>query len=227
MHGLNFDESSLEYSRLNPGSPFFATWIPQVGFISSQSDGLGNLSITRNGEKSYGFAFGESPLFNPDWESCSIESRGLTHLPPHFEVIDRWDCYWSSTIEGSYTSEGEATDLDIEIFLKEHAPDSSVFPGNHEILQWVQIHEKGELLAVAALCRWESGKVVISSVATHHQHRGRGLGKELMRRALICGRELGEEHLSLGVMHENESAQRLYAAAGFTLMHRFTFCERR
>jgi len=223
---LNFNESAAVYEALFPGSPFFTTWIPREGFISSQSEGA-NFSVTRNGDKSFGFAFGDTPIFDPKWQSCSIETRGVAHLPPHFEVIDQWDCYWAPTQEGSYSSEGEATDRDIENFLMEHAPDSSVFPGNHEILQWVQIHERGELLAVAALCRWESGKVVISSVGTHSQHRGRGLGKELMRRALISGRELGEEHLSLGVMHENESAQRLYAAAGFTLMHRFTFCERR
>ncbi len=222
-----FDETLLRYEELYPGSPFLTTWVPREGFISSQSDAHGNLSITRNGEKTYGFAFGNTPIFDPNWQSCSIETRGVTHLPSDFAAIDQWDCYWAPTIEGSYSPEDEATDRDIESFLKEHAPDSSVFPGNKEILQWVQIHEKSELLAVAALCRWESGKVVISSVGTHSQHRGRGLGRELMRRALIVGHELGEEHLSLGVMHQNESAQRLYAAAGFTLMHRFTFCERR
>lgn len=227
MSILDYDGTAALYAAHFPGSPFFSTWIPRKGFISSQYDALGNLSVTRNGETCFGFAFGSSPLINPEWGSCSIESKGLECLSDDFVVVDNWDCYWSPTIGGSYTAEGDATDLDIDNFLKEHAPDSSVFPGNHEILQWVQIHEKGELLAVAALCRWESGKVVISSVATHNQHRGRGLGKELMRRALICGRDLGEEYLSLGVMHENESAQRLYAASGFTLMHRFTFCERR
>jgi ribosomal protein S18 acetylase RimI-like enzyme len=34
-------------------------------------------------------------------------------------------------------------------------------------------------------------------------------------------------YLSLGVRHENESAQRLYASLGFRLMHNFTYCERR
>jgi ribosomal protein S18 acetylase RimI-like enzyme len=69
--------------------------------------------------------------------------------------------------------------------------------------------------------------VVISSVATRSDLRGRGLGKQLMEKSLIAGHQLGEKYLSLGVRHENESAQRLYRATGFTLMHNFTYCERR
>jgi ribosomal protein S18 acetylase RimI-like enzyme len=111
--------------------------------------------------------------------------------------------------------------------LKTHAPDSSVFPGNDEILRWIQIHDGDELVAVAALCRWQSDRVVISSVATHSSYRGKGFGKILMKDCLIAGAELGEKYLSLGVRHENESAQRLYASMGFRLMHNFTYCERR
>lgn len=224
---MNFEESASTYEALFPGSPFFHTWIPQEGFIRALSDSDNNLSITRSGEKTYGFAFGERPIFDPEWESFSFESKGLASKPDNFEVIDQWDCYWAPTIDGERVAQGSATDLEIEKFLQEHAPNSSVMPGNNEILQWVQIHREGELLAVAALCRWESGKVVISSVATHSGHRGEGIGKELMKRTLIAGHYLGEEHLSLGVMHENESAQRLYRSMGFTLMHNFTFCERR
>jgi ribosomal protein S18 acetylase RimI-like enzyme len=227
VHLYSFDETSVEYARLNPDSPFFHTWIPKKGFIGARSNSNDNLSITRSGEKTYGFAFGERPIFDPQWESCSVESKGLEFKPENFEVIDQWDCYWAPTIDGENIAERSSTDLEIEKFLQEHAPNSSVMPGNNEILQWLQIHREGELLAVAALCRWESGKVVISSVATHSGHRGEGIGKELMRRVLIAGGQLGEKYLSLGVMHENESAQSLYRSMGFTLMHNFTFCERR
>jgi ribosomal protein S18 acetylase RimI-like enzyme len=48
-----------------------------------------------------------------------------------------------------------------------------------------------------------------------------------MAASLAAARELGEEILSLGVMHTNESAHRLYRSIGFTLMHNFTYCERR
>ena len=224
---MNFEASVSAYERLFPGSPFIRTWIPEEGFIRAIRNSDSNLSITRIGEKPYGFAFGDAPIFDPEWESCSIESRGLASKPNNFEVIAQWDSYWAPTIDGEIVAHNSSTDLDIEKFLQEHAPNSSVMPGNHEILQWVQVHRESELLGVAALCRWESGRVVISSVATHSEHRGRGVGRELMTKALTLGHQLGEEHLCLGVMHDNESAHRLYQASGFTLMHNFAYCERR
>jgi ribosomal protein S18 acetylase RimI-like enzyme len=48
-----------------------------------------------------------------------------------------------------------------------------------------------------------------------------------MRDCLIAGGNVGEKYLCLGVRHGNTSAQALYAATGFTLMHNFTYCERR
>jgi ribosomal protein S18 acetylase RimI-like enzyme len=156
-----------------------------------------------------------------------MESQGIESLPAEFKVVVRWDCYWAATVEGQLAPSLPTEDSVIEKFLKEHAPDSSVFPGNDEILQWIEIHDSGELVAVAALCRWQSGRVVISSVATHSDRRGQGFGKQLMEKSLIAGSQLGEKFLSLGVRHSNESAQRLYASTGFTLMHNFTYCERR
>lgn len=223
----SFEETERIYESLYPGSPFFATWVPKDGFISSEYDGQANLSVTRTGEKSFGFALGSHPIINPEWESCSIESIGISHISKGLKVVDQWDCYWAETVSAEIKNDRIASDLEIEEFLKIHAPDSSVFPGNKEILQWVQIHEGDQLRAVAALCRWESGRVVISSVATHSEARGQGFGSALMKKVLATGTQLGEKYLSLGVLHQNESAQRLYARSGFTLMHHFTYCERR
>jgi ribosomal protein S18 acetylase RimI-like enzyme len=156
-----------------------------------------------------------------------MESRGIASLPADFKAVVEWDCYWAPTVEGKWENSHSSSDAVIDAFLKLHAPDSSVYPGNDEILQWVEIHDGNELVAVAALCRWQSGRVVISSVATHSDHRGKGYGKQLIEKCLIAGAKLGEKYLCLGVRHKNESAQRLYASTGFTLMHNFTYCERR
>lgn len=159
--------------------------------------------------------------------SCSIESVAAGTIPSEFEVVDMWDCYWAPTVAGAPMEPRKCSDEEVTLFLNSHAPSSSVFPGNEEILHWIEIVEGNELLGVAALCRWQSGRVVLSSVATHLDHRGRGIGKKVMVSALAAAYELGEEFLSLGVMHENASAHRLYSSAGFTLMHNFTYCERR
>ena len=211
---------------LFPASPFFDAWVPVSNFISAEYDGV-NLSITRRDEKIYGMAFGPSPTIPADWDGFSIESRGLLTPPDGVEKMDEWDCYWAPTAESIDLPERQKSDSEIYAFLEAHAPNSSVFPGNDEILSWIEVIEDGELVGTAALCRWQSGRVVVSSVATHSDRRGQGIGKKVMAASLAVAGGLGEEVLSLGVMHTNESAHRLYQSMGFTLMHNFTYCERR
>lgn len=226
MHTTDFALAKAQYQTLFPESPFFDAWVPASHFISAEYDGE-NLTITRRDEKIYGMAFGPAPKIPSNWDSFSIESRGLVTLPEDAEKMDEWDCYWAPTTEAVSLSERQKSDSEIAAFLEAHAPNSSVFPGNDEILRWIEIFEEDELLGVAALCRWQSGRVVVSSVATHSDRRGQGIGKKVMAASLAAARELGEELLSLGVMHTNESAHRLYRSMGFTLMHNFTYCERR
>ena len=223
----DFDAVQAEYREIYPDSPFFETWIPREKFLAADVDAAGNFVISREDDGIYGLALGPHPEIPSEWKNFSMESRGIEHLPAEFKTVVEWDCYWAPTIAGTFHSEASSSDEVINDFLKLHAPDSSVFPGNDEILQWVQLHDNNQLVAVAALCRWQSGRVVISSVATHSDFRGKGFGKTLMKNCLIAGAELGEKYLSLGVRHQNESAQRLYASLGFRLMHNFTYCERR
>jgi ribosomal protein S18 acetylase RimI-like enzyme len=223
----DFDQALLAYKKLYADSPFFETWVPREKFISADFDDLGNLLISREDNGVYGIAIGASPAIPGEWKNFSMESQGIAALPQDFKAVAEWDSYWAPTVAGEYLVEEKSADSVIDEFLKAHAPQSSVFPGNEEVQEWVQIHRNGELAGVAALCKWESGKLVIASVATHSEMRGQGIGKELMRKTLIAGDHHGAEALSLGVMHSNISAQRLYASLGFTLMHHFTYCERR
>jgi ribosomal protein S18 acetylase RimI-like enzyme len=222
-----FTEARTAYLRKYPISPFFDTWVPEEKFVGADVDELGNFTISREDEGIYGIALGPSPVIPSEWKNFSLESQGIASLPVDFKVVEEWDCYWAPTVEGKFESSTPSADANIDAFLRRHAPDSSVYPGNDEILQWVEILDEGELVAIAALCRWESGRVVISSVATHSARRGKGFGKQLIEKCLIVGSLLGEEYLCLGVRHRNESAQRLYASTGFTLMHNFSYCERR
>ena len=223
----DFAATCAAYSSTYPDSPFFETWVPEEKFLTAEFDDAGNFVISREDDGIYGLALGKNPIIPIEWKNFSMEFRGIDKLPQEFKAVVEWDCYWAPTINGNFEMGEHSTDEVINTFLKTHAPDSSVYPGNDEILQWIQLHDQGELVAVAALCRWQSGRVVISSVATHTEHRGKGYGKTLMKNCLIAGAELGEKYLSLGVRHENESAQRLYASMGFRLMHNFTYCERR
>ena len=227
MFSGNFDDARDVYIDAFPNSPFFDAWVPASKFLSVEFDDAGNISISREDSDIYGIAFGQSPVIPPEWRKFSLESRGVASVPDDCQAIVEWDCYWGPTISGEVGQGVRSEDSVITDFLNTHAPESSVLPGNDEILQWVEIHRDSQLVAIAALCRWQSGRVVISSVATHADYRGQGIGKELINKCLVAGWHLGEKFLSLGVRHNNESAQRLYAATGFTLMHNFTYCERR
>ena len=227
-----YEEVEQEYERLFPGSPFFRVWVPREKFLLGHSDGMGNLSFTREDGGLFGIAIGLDPYISPEWrrfsvETGSIERKGVNGLPEQSELVDAWDCYWAPTVTGGKLSGRRFSDAEINDFLKLHAPNSSVFPGNEEILHWIEVIEDGELMGVGALCRWQSGNVVISSVGTHINRRRQGIGRKVMERALSGGSHFGASFISLGVMHSNESAQRLYRALGFTLMHNFTYFERR
>jgi ribosomal protein S18 acetylase RimI-like enzyme len=222
-----YEEVEQEYERLFPGSPFFRVWVPRERFISGRSDGAGNLSFTREDGGLFGIAIGTEPYLSPEWKRFSVETRGVNGLPEQAELIDAWDCYWAPTVTGVALNERKFSDAVIQEFLELHAPDSSVFPGDDEILHWIEVIEDGELVGIGALCRWQSGNVVISSVGTHIDRRRQGIGRKVMEGALSGGSHFGASFISLGVMHSNESAQRLYRALGFTLMHNFTYFERR
>jgi GNAT superfamily N-acetyltransferase len=224
---LTFEEARSAYREKFPSSPFFDTWVPSTKFLTAELDDAGNLTISREDEGIYGIAIGTSPSIPDSWNNFSMESAGIAALPEDFKVAARWDCYWAPTISGTLPTIDFATDAEIKRFLDTHAPESSVYPGNNEIQKWIIIREAQELVGVAAICKWQSGKLMISSVATHSDFRGKGFGKKLMRETLIAGHELGVDLLCLGVRHSNISAQRLYASLGFTLMHNFTYCERR
>ena len=227
MHTTDFDKALKAYEVVHPQSPFFETWVPREKFLKADIDDAGNFLIVREDDGIYGIALGPSPVIPSDWKNFSMESCGIASLPDEYKAVVEWDCYWAPTFEGQAVAAATSSNPEIDAFLKAHAPDSSVFPGNDEIIQWVEVISEGTLAAVAALCRWESGRIVISSVATHSEMRGKGLGKQLMNKCLIAGHGLEEKYLCLGVRHENESAQRLYKGTGFRLMHNFTYCERR
>lgn len=223
----DFDVARAAYKNSYFKSPFFDTWIPRSKFLEAQFDGEGNLSIAREDDGIYGIALGATPVVPQGWKNFSIESRGVASVPQDFKSVAEWDCYWAPTMSQGLRSEESASDSEIKDFLEDHAPQSSVFPGNEEIERWIVIREDGELIAVAALCIWESGKMVISSVATHRDRRGRGFGRKVMEATLVAGHELGADAVALGVMHSNINAQQLYQSMGFQLMHNFTYFERR
>ena len=84
------------------------------------------------------------------------------------------------------------------------------------------VDESGALVAAAGvhLVEPERSVAAIGNVATHPDHRGRGLAAHLVARLTI---ELLDEVTLVGLNHrdDNTAAQRLYDSLGFALGHRF------
>lgn len=68
--------------------------------------------------------------------------------------------------------------------------------------------------------RPEERKGEVVYVGVHPRHRGRGLGRWLLRHAISDGRRRGLRSFSLAVDGRNEHAGRIYARCGFRETHR-------
>lgn len=73
----------------------------------------------------------------------------------------------------------------------------------------------------------QGGLLGLFDLVTDRAHRGRGYGGELLRRALAWGRRSGGEEAYLQVVDTNWNAARLYQRAGFELVYRYHYRERR
>ena len=109
------------------------------------------------------------------------------------------------------------------MLFRSHAPDSSVRPGDPEVIFWGGVrNEVGELAALAALVKWQSGFHLLSSVVTRAQDRGNGYATKLSGAMAAHAHSLGIKEVGLGVRSENFAAQRAYAKAGFKKLADFT-----
>lgn len=59
------------------------------------------------------------------------------------------------------------------------------------------------------------GTALINELAVDESHRGRGIGKELLHRAVEAAKKRWMDEIEVGVMHENASARRFYKKNGF------------
>lgn len=222
-----FEDALAFVKRSQASEIFFRTWIPKSRFVELLHDENG-FSFSRADNNLYAFAFGAKPPIREEWGEFSIE-RGAAQIS-QIEAKERvdWETYFIDVPQSVSVKEDaqKRSDSEIEEFLKIHAPESSVFPGNKEILDWIRIDNANELVGVAAVCRWESGEHVIASVATHNKIRGLGIGARVMNQALAVARELEISRLCLGVLSDNEPAKALYKKLGWGPLYRFTYLHR-
>lgn len=178
-----------------------------------------------NSDFVYGHAYGPNPHIDPRWDKCAVAFSTFGPKFGHLEISNQFDTYATNTkvIAGFETIEELKDEELIKNILDTHAPTSSTYPGNPEILQWGCVRNSdGEVSAIGALVKWSSGAHVISSVATVESQRGKGFATELTKRFISRANELGIKTLGLGVSHKNTAAISAYKKAGMTEVAQFT-----
>ncbi len=202
--------------------------IPEDGFIKAVRNS-NSVSLTTMGDQLFGLGLGIDPPIDPDWERFTVERKvDTSNYVDSIPLLDL-DIYSIETRKyaGLPISEEIQGDEEIADFLKVNAPNSSVWPGNPELVFWAGSRNlDGELIAVGAVTMWETGQKIVSSVGTAENQRGKGIATKLVAEMVAKSNKLGFPRLGLAVRADNIAAKRSYEKVGFTLCGEFTIFER-
>jgi ribosomal protein S18 acetylase RimI-like enzyme len=202
--------------------------IPEESFIKAVRSS-NSVSLTTMDEQLFGLGLGVNPPIDPDWKRFTVERKvDVSNYIDSIPLLDL-DIYSIETrqYENSLIAVEVQGDTEISDFLKAHAPNSSVWPGNPELVFWAGTrNESGELIAVGAVTMWETGQKVLSSVGTAENERGKGLATKLVAEMVAKAYQMEFPRLGLAVRADNIAAKRAYEKVGFALCGEFTIFER-
>ena len=174
-------------------------------------------------DEGFGIALGAKAGSLTEWERFTLPR---TAQPPEGSLTrGTWDFYATALLP-THVSTTAMTPLPDELiasFLALHSPDASVAPGDPEVVSWVYtLDTSEEISALGAIVKWQSGELCLASIATHSDHRGKGLATSLVSRMVETCAALGAHRVGLGVYAENNAAKQVYQNCGFTLINEFT-----
>jgi RimJ/RimL family protein N-acetyltransferase len=202
--------------------------IPEDRFIKAVRNS-NSVSLTTMDEQLFGLGLGLNPPIDPNWKRFTVERKADTSN--YADAVSLLDLDIYSIETQLYKNSPIAIEIhgdeEISDFLKLHAPNSSVWPGNPELVFWAgKRNQSGELIAVGAVTMWETGQKVLSSVGTSEHERGKGFATKLVAEMVAKAYELGFPRLGLAVHAKNIAAKRAYEKVGFILCGEFTIFER-
>lgn len=134
-----------------------------------------------------------------------------------------WDWWWTERVppampgrdQVGWLPADDATAGEIAALLTTSSPRSSSRPGDPDVVAWCGVRDRaGLLVAVAAHTAHGDGVPHLASIATHPDHRGRGLGAAVT--SWVTG-ELLRSHpwVTLGMYADNTVARSMYRRLGF------------
>lgn len=195
-------------------------YISETNFVAAYKND-GAFSFIVKGEPFYGHLYGENAFLDPRITDVAV--LGSLELE-NFEKRGGGFQFWEAlTVPSAQSIEILSNAEEINSIITEHAPDSSVRPGDPEEVFWGGVrNDLGELAACAVLVKWQSGFYIMASVVTREQDRGRGFATRLSAGMVAHAHSLGISEIGLGVRTGNVAAQRAYEKAGFKALGAFT-----
>lgn len=213
---MNFDQLLEAAQVRDVSTELIETWIPRSKFVSAECD-ESSLSITRVSKPWYGMAFGPSPKIDSRWNEFSVTRSTPLELTEQFRSTGAWDVYGIQTqpfdVEYRILSDFQQ----IDGFIEKHAPTSSIRTSSDEVVAWIGIAD----VALGALCKWESGRHVLSAIVVANEKRGNGFGKSVTGALISEAHRRGIGYVALGVFAENAAAIATYKGLGFSELAQF------
>jgi ribosomal protein S18 acetylase RimI-like enzyme len=149
-------------------------------------------------------------------ETARVVSWGAVWMESTAELVAAvYQGHVDSLINDQYRSPAGAARFLRNII---HFPGCGVFQSE---ASFVAIDESGDLLGGVIATRVAPETGHIAQICVRPDWQGRGLGYELLRRAMQALRQCGCDEVSLTVTESNEQALRLYRHMGFHSIHRF------
>ena len=184
-------------------------FMAQENFVAAYKD-LESFSFFIQGEAIYGQLYGPNAYFDQRCQSIALADSAI-EISENFKRGGSSQFWEAVTFDNGSKVELLQDATEINKIIDEHAPDSSVRPGDLEEIFWGGIrNEEGELASLAALVKWQSGLHVMVSVVTRIQDRGKGLATLLSAGMVSQSYVRGIREIGLGVQDGNISAIHVY-----------------
>ena len=219
----NFDEVIKVAQKLKIHPAMIEIWVPRSEFVRAFANDQ-NLSVTRRSETFFGWAFGPNPTFDKDWRECAVTRSTPRDKTSHLKLISQWDAYGMATQQmqdSTHLSYEVLTDHDeINRMIEKDAPELSIRADDSEVVAWIGLRSDS-LVALGALCQWESGFHVLSAIVVKTEERGRGLGRKITEALVDYALKREIRYVALGVRAKNDAAIKTYERIGFEKLGEF------
>ena len=154
--------------------------------------------------------------------------RGIGALLPAWvglEVHAHWDVRWTDTPPPVQPREEDvrpAEDAEVSSLLEVANPTASARPGDTRVRRWLGVEGPAGLLACGADTSVATGVGHLSSIATHPDARGQGLGAAVTAALIRSCFADGCDVVTLGMYAGNTAGKALYDRLAMKDEHHFT-----